>query len=122
MDRAQASRLVSKLQALAADPAATEAEKALAGAKAQALSARFGLAEEGRPPRQARRRYHNGRVWVVSPDSSWGFVASTGEGSAIAKGKHRWGDWRITVDIGWRTSETSWSSSALGDRSRHRRR
>ncbi len=141
MDRAQASRLVGKLQALAADPAATEAEKALAGAKAEALSARFrlGVAEQRRPPRQARRRYRNGRVWVVSPDSRWGleafgidtveavidevmgakrgFHVSTGKGSPNVKVEHHWGDWKITVDIGWVTRRASRSADAATGRS-----
>jgi hypothetical protein len=43
MDRAQASRRVAKLRALGADRAATEAERALARAKADELSARSRL-------------------------------------------------------------------------------
>jgi hypothetical protein len=108
MDRAQASRLVGKLQALAADPAATEAEKALAGAKAEALSARFrlGVAEPGRPRRHARRRYRIRRVWVASPDTRWG--------SPNLEVEDWRGDWKITVDIGWVTSGASWSAIAAG--------
>jgi hypothetical protein len=41
VDRAEAIQLIDKLQALAADRAATEAERAQARAKADALSARF---------------------------------------------------------------------------------
>lgn len=115
MDRAQASRLVGKLQALAADPAATEAEKALAGAKAEALSARFrlGVAEERRPRVQARRRYRIGRIWLLA-DSEWG--------SSNIKIEHWRNEWRITVDIGWVTRRASWDAAAArGDVTRGRK-
>jgi hypothetical protein len=95
MDRAQASRRVAKLRALGADRAATEAEKALARDKADELSARYRLeaAEEARARPQSRRRYRTRRAWVESPDSNWIFDA---------KVEHRWGDWKITIEIGWR--------------------
>jgi hypothetical protein len=135
VDRAQASRLVRKLQALAADQAATEAERALAGAKAEALSARFrlGVAEQRRPRQQAGRRYRKGRVRVVVRDptgglesfgidtiGTWmdevmgakrGFHASTAEGSPKLKVEHHWGDWKITIDIGWATRRASRSAA-----------
>ena len=135
MDRAQASRLVSKLEALAADRAATEAERTLAGAKAEELSARFrlGVAEQRRPRRQAGRRYRNGRVRVVLRDptgglesfgidtiGTWidevmgakrGFRASTAKGSSNVKVEHHWGDWKITLDIGWVTRRASRSAA-----------
>jgi Protein of unknown function (DUF2786) len=93
MDRAQASRRVAKLRALGADRAATEAEKALARAKADELSARYRLeaAEEARPRPQSRHRTR--RVWVESPDLDWIFDA---------KVEHHWGDWKIAIEIGWR--------------------
>jgi hypothetical protein len=93
MDHAQASRRVAKLRALGADRAATEAEKAVARAKADELSARFRLgAAEGVQPRpQARRRYRARRAWVASLASDWIFDA---------KVKHHWGDWKITIEIG----------------------
>ena len=95
MGRAHATRLVAKLRALGDDRAATEAEKALARAKADELSARFrlGVAEEARPRPQASRPYRFRRTWVVSPDSDWLFNA---------KVEHHWGDWRINVEVGWR--------------------
>jgi hypothetical protein len=95
MDRAQASRRVAKLRALGADRAATEAEKALARAKADELSARYrlGPAAEARTSPQARGRYRARRAWVESPDSNWIFDA---------KVEHHWGDWKITIEIGWR--------------------
>jgi hypothetical protein len=95
MDRVQASRRVAKLRALGADRAATEAEKALARDKADELSARYRLeaAEEARARPQSRRRYRTRRAWVESPDSNWIFDA---------KVEHRWGDWKITIEIGWR--------------------
>jgi uncharacterized protein DUF2786 len=100
MDSAQASRLVTKLRALAADRAATDPEKALALAKADELSARFGLrvAEEARP--RVRRRH---RVRPVSRDLDWIFSASRAMHSPTAKAKHRWGDWKVTIEVGWRT-------------------
>jgi hypothetical protein len=95
MDRTQASRRVAKLRALGADRAATEAEKALARAKADELSARYrlGAAEEARTRPQSRRRDRIRRVWVESPDSDWIFDA---------KLERLWGDWKITIEIGWR--------------------
>jgi hypothetical protein len=86
---------VAKLRALGADRAATEAEKALARDKADELSARYRLeaAEEARARPQSRRRYRTRRAWVESPDSNWIFDA---------KVEHRWGDWKITIEIGWR--------------------
>ena len=95
MDRAQASRRVAKLRALGADRAATEAEKALARAKADELNARYRLeaAEEVRARRQSRRRYRARRAWVESPDLDWIFEA---------KVEHHWGDWKIAIEIGWR--------------------
>jgi hypothetical protein len=95
MDSAHATRLVAKLRALGGDPAATDAEKALARAKADELSARFrlGAAEEGRSRPQASRPYRFRRAWVVSPDSNWIFNA---------KVAHHWGDWRINIEVGWR--------------------
>jgi hypothetical protein len=108
MDRAQASRLVAKLRALGGDRAATDAERALAQAKADELSARFrlGVAEEARPRPRARRRYRARRAWVVSPDSGWIFDASGGKESPSAKVEHSWGDWKITIEIGWRIEPT----------------
>jgi hypothetical protein len=101
MDRGQAIRLVGKLRALAADRAATEAERALARAKADALSARFrlGVREQGRTGRQVHRRYRTRRVWVARTPSGWSFDASTG--TTKAEVRHDWGDWKITVKIGW---------------------
>ena len=95
MDRAQAIRLVGKLRALANDQAATGAEKALARAKADELSVRYrlGAAEKVRPRPQSRRRYRTRRAWVESPDSNWIFDA---------KVEHHWGDWKITIEVGWR--------------------
>jgi hypothetical protein len=95
MDRVQASRRVAKLRALGADRAATEAEKALARAKADELTARYRLeaVEEVRLRPQARRRYRARRAWVESADSNWIFDA---------KVDHHWGDWKITIEIGWR--------------------
>lgn len=116
MDRAQASRLVAKLRALAADRAATDAEKALAHAKADELSARFGLgvAEEARP--QARRRYRARRVWAVSPDLGWIFAASRNKQSPAAKAEHHWGDWKITIEVGWQTEPSRVSRPARSRR------
>jgi hypothetical protein len=104
MDSAQASRLVAKLRALSADRAATDAEKALAHAKANELSARFrlGVAEETGSRPRARRRYRTRRVRVVTPDSGLIFNASRGKESPTAQVKHQWGDWKITIDVGWR--------------------
>jgi hypothetical protein len=94
MDRAQASRRVAKLRALGADRAATEAEKVLARAKADELTARYrlGAAEEARARPQSRRRYRARRAWVESPDLDWIFDA---------KVERHWGDWKITIEIGW---------------------
>jgi hypothetical protein len=112
MDRTQAIRLVGKLQALAADRAATEAETALARAKANALSARFrlGVAERARTRRQVRRRYRARRAWVASPQPDSSLDASTGIGSPNVGASDDWGDWKITVEIGWWTSGASWSA------------
>jgi Protein of unknown function (DUF2786) len=95
MDRAQVRRRVAKLRALSADRAATEAEKGFAQAKADELSARYGLevAEEARTRPQSRRRHRTRRAWVESPDSSWIFDANV---------EHHWGDWKITIELGWR--------------------
>ena len=95
MDRAQASRRVAKLRALGADRAATEAETALARAKADELSVRYrlGAAEEVRPHPQSQRRCRTRRAWVGLPDSDWIFDA---------KVEHHWGDWKIAIKIGWR--------------------
>jgi hypothetical protein len=86
---------VAKLRALSADPAATEAEKALARAKADEFSARYRLeaAEEARRRPQSRRRHRTRRVWVESPDFNWIFDA---------KVERHWGDWKITIEIGRR--------------------
>ena len=94
MDRAHAARLVAKLRALGADHAATDAEKALARAKADELSARFRLrvTEEALPRPQAWRRHRFRRKRVVTPDFGWIFNA---------KVTHHWGDWRISVEVGW---------------------
>src|SRR5215208_130486 len=104
MDRAQASRLVAKLRALGADRAATDAERALAHAKADELSARFrlGVAEEARPCPRTRRHYRARRIWVVSPDSGWISGTSRDKQSSTAKVEHHWGDWKITIAVGWR--------------------
>jgi Protein of unknown function (DUF2786) len=99
MDRAQASRLVAKLRALAADRAATDSEKALALAKADELSTRFGLGVAEKTKAQARRRH---RVRSVSRDLDWIFSASRAMHSPTAKAMHRWGDWKITIEVGWR--------------------
>jgi hypothetical protein len=95
MDRAEASRRVAKLRALDADRAATEAEKALARAKADELTARYrlGAAEEARIRPKSRRRYRTRRVRVKPPDLDWIFDA---------KVERHWGDWKITIEIGWR--------------------
>jgi hypothetical protein len=109
MDRAQASRLVGKLQALAADPAATEAEKALARAKTEELSARFGfgLAEQRRAGRQARRRYRIDRLWIGSLDPT------QIDASPPVEVEHWWSALKVDgVDIGW------WRE-ALPQRQRH---
>jgi hypothetical protein len=118
MERAQASRLVAKLRALGADRAATDAERALAHAKADELSARFrlGVAEEAGPRPQARRPYRARRVWVVSPDSGWIFGFSRGKESPTAKVEHHWGDWKITIEVGWRIGPTRASRPARSRR------
>jgi len=120
VDRAQAIRLVDKLQVLAADRAATEAERALARAKAEALSARFRLdapLQESR--RHVWRGYRAGRAWSASPEAVWTFDTSTGKGPKVNV-RHDWqrGGWKISVEIGWRTG-TSWSAfSSRGSRIR----
>jgi hypothetical protein len=120
VDRVQAIRLVEKLQVLAADRAATEAERALARAKADALSARFRLdvpLQESR--RQVWRGYRAGRAWSASPEPVGTFDASTGKGPKVNV-RHGWqrGGWKISVEIGWRTG-TSWSAfSSRGSRVR----
>ena len=110
MDRAQASRLVAKLRALAADRAATDAEKALAHAKADEL----GVAEEARS--QARRRYRARRVWAESPDLGWIFAASRNKQSPAGKAEHHWGDWKITIEVGWQTEPIRVSRSVRSRR------
>jgi hypothetical protein len=111
MDRTQAIRLVGKLRALAADRSATEAERALACAKADALSTRFRLEvpERERARRQLRRRSRRRRAWV-RPDPESYLDASTGIGSPNVEVRHDWGDWTITVEIGWWTSGASWNA------------
>jgi hypothetical protein len=33
----------------------------------------------------------------------WVFAASTGKRSPPVKVEHHWGDWRVTIEIGWPT-------------------
>jgi hypothetical protein len=105
MDRAQAVRLVAKLRALGADRAATEAEKVLARAKADQLTTRFrlGVVEPGSPRPQARRRHRARRARVTSLDPNWPLAGSRGRTSSNVKVEHHWGDWKLTVEIGWST-------------------
>jgi hypothetical protein len=105
MDRAQAVRLVAKLRALGADRAATEAEKVLARAKADELSTRFrlGVVEPGSRHPHARRRHRARRARVTSLDPNWPLAGPRGRTSSNVKVEHHWGDWKLTVEIGWST-------------------
>jgi hypothetical protein len=94
MDRARANRLVAQLRALGNDRAATEAEKALARAKADELSARFrlGAAQEARSRAQARPAYRVRRARVRLRDFDWIFNPRV---------EHHWGNWRIKIEVSW---------------------
>jgi hypothetical protein len=51
------------------------------------------------PPRRSRAR----RTRVMSPDEGWMVAALTDERSPHVRMEQQWGDWEITVEIGWGT-------------------
>lgn len=101
MTRAQAERLVEKLDALA-DPArgGTEHERAAARNKATAMRARYGLDKPTRPTTHARQRTRR-RPAYTAPMSgaAWTFNTATQEHSPNVK-VHHYKDranWRIEI-------------------------